>query len=134
MARIDKYDPLISGTRARLANDWLESDLDKAVAVGLNANGAVVKGAGQSGVIGVLVLTRVLRAGAVVDVMKRGDIVEFHREGRPYAEKEGVTAGTRFFAADDGSVAAGPTDGTAATGTYVGHTVERDRLVVSMAV
>ena len=130
MARYDKYDPLISGTRGHLANDWLESDLDKVVGVGLNAKGAFVKGAAISGIVGVLVLTRIIRAGQqVIDVMKRGDVVEFHKEGRPSVVKAGVAAGTKFYAdAATGEVT------TTNTGVYVGHTVEKDRLVVSMAV
>ena len=43
--------------------------------VGLNASGALVKGAGASGIIGVLVLTRAIKAGQEpVDIMKRGEI------------------------------------------------------------
>jgi hypothetical protein len=99
------------------------------VGVGLNASGQLVKGAGATGIIGVLVLTRVIKAGREpVDLMKRGEIVAFDKVGRPNTAFAAAAPGTKFFAAADGSIS------TTNTGTYVGHTVEKSRLVVSMGV
>lgn len=130
MARYDKYDSKLSGTRAFLAADWLATDLEKVVGVGLNAAGQLVKGAGVSGIIGVLVLTRVIKAGREpVDPMKRGEIVEFDTTGRERAAFAAAVPGTKFYAsATDGAVSA-----TATGGIYIGHTVEKGRLVVSVA-
>jgi hypothetical protein len=129
VARYDKYDSKMSGTRVFLAADWSAADLEKVVGVGLNASGQLVKGAGATGIIGVLVLTRVIKAGREpVDIMKRGEIVAFDRVGRPNTAFAAAAPGMKFFAASDGTVS------TTNTGTYVGHTVEKSRLVVSMGV
>jgi hypothetical protein len=79
VARYDKYDPKVGGFRAFLAVDWTNTaDLNKVWPVGLDVNGHVVKGGGQTGVVGVLILTRkMLAADEPVDVMTSGEIVEF---------------------------------------------------------
>ena len=121
MANYDKYDPKAGGFRAPLNADWSTNDLKKVIGVGLNANGNVVKGAGNSGIVGVLVLTEALKAGDIVDVMTAGEIVDFSGTGGP-----GV-AGTVYYAA----TADGVVNATSATGkSRVGHTVKADRLVV----
>lgn len=114
MARYDKYEPYAGGFRAPLAADWLPADIGKAFGVGLNANGQVVKGAGNTGILAVLVLTKAYKAGQIVDSMTDGEIVEF-----------GGTAGTVYFAATTTGVVS-----TTNTGIRVGHTVEGGRLVV----
>lgn len=116
MARYDKYDPLVGGFRAPLAADYDVLDLNVAIGIGLDANGALAKSA-ASGVVGVLILTKKRMAGDIVDVMTSGEIVEF--DG---------TAGTVYSAAVDGVVAAG----AAATTTRVGVTVEATRLIVRL--
>lgn len=117
MARYDKYEPYAGGFRAPLAADWSADDLSTAFGVGLNANGQVVKGAGNTGVLGVLVLTKAYKAGHIVDPMTDGELVEF-----------GGTAGTVYYA----DAATGVLS-TTNTGTRVGHTVEGARLVVRVA-
>jgi len=121
VARYDKYDPISGGFRAKLAADWDNADVGKPVGVGLDANGRVVKGGGNTGIVGVLVEDGVRlntglvgkKAGTVVDVMTSGEVVDV----------EGLAAGTDYFAAtDDGDI------GDA--GSAIGHTVEADRLVV----
>lgn len=131
MSRIDKYEPLTGGTRAPLAADWTSGNLSKVVPVGLDANGKVVVGLGNTGYIGVVVLTELKYAGDIVDVMQDGDIVEFNSAG--------AVAGTNFFAdAADNVVKAGTGARTAtapatAGSQYVGFTVEATRLVVRMS-
>lgn len=121
MSRYDKYDPKVGGFRAPLAADWLVEDIGRLFGVGLNASGQVVKGAGASGLVGVIVLTKARKAGEVVDIMTSGECVEF---GVPTTEPDG-TAGTVYYAAaGDGAVT------TTNTGARVGHTVEADRIVV----
>lgn len=114
MARIDKYEPLTGGHRAPLAADWPSADLSKVVPVGLDANGRVVKGAGNTGIKGVVVLTQVKNAGDIVDVMQDGECVEM----------TGLDAGTNYY----GSAAGALTD--VDTDTPIGWTVEATRLVV----
>src|SRR5690349_9058950 len=119
----------MSGTRAFLAADWLPGNLEKVVGVGLNASGQVVVGAGATGVIGVLILTRVIKAGREpVDIMKRGEIVQFDVAGRPNVAFAAAAPGTKYYSDAAGVIS------TTNTGTYVGHTVEKGRLVVSMGV
>lgn len=116
MARYDKYEPLTGGFRAKLNDNWLTADLNKIVAVSLNASGKVVKGtAGQSGFVGVVCLTKVLNADDVVDVMQDGEIVEL----------TGLSAGTQYYA-----VSTGEGVNTTNTGPRVGWTVEATRMVV----
>jgi len=123
MAHFDKYEPLANGFRARLAAAWGNETNDQRdgvpFGVGLDASGHVVRGAGVTGVVGVLILIKESKnAGEVVDVMTSGEIVE----------AEGFTAGDLVFAAAaDGALS------TTNTGTPVGFTVEADRIVVRMA-
>lgn len=116
MANYDKYDPKAGGFRATLAADWSAADLKQVIGVGLNASGFVVKGSGNSGMLGVLVLTQALKEGDVVDIMTNGDIVSF-----------GGDHGTAYYA----DPTTGVVNSTSATGKYrVGSTVRGDRLVV----
>lgn len=119
--RWDKTDP-VDTIRARLNADWLAADLGVIVGVGLNASGNVVKGAGNTGVIGVVCLTRELKAGHPVDIIKRGEAVG----GAEVIVGTAAVAGTSYAIS-----AAGVITATAAgvRGT-LGNTVEIDRLVV----
>lgn len=118
MARYDKYDPVSGGTRAPLAADLSKTSGGNPIGVGLDVNGRVVPGAGQTGIIGCLCTTKDMKAGDIVDVMTAGDIVEM----TGVAAGSVVTADTTTGALDD--VAA------SATKTPVGFTVEATRLVV----
>lgn len=118
MSRIDKYDSKDGGFRAPLGFALPAGDIGLAIGVGLDANGRVVRGAGNTGVKGVLVLTMVKAVGDIVDVMTDGELVEF---------TPGV-AGTNYY-----SDAAGALTVTATANTYVGCTVEATRLVVRSA-
>lgn len=118
MARYDKFDPVSGGFRAPLAAALGSGDVGKPLGVGLDANGRLVKGAGASGLVGVLVIDDAKAAGDVVDTMTAGEIVDC----------SGLTAGTVYYA--DATTAALGTD---AADTRVGHTVEASRLVVRVA-
>lgn len=118
MARYDKYDPISGGFRAPLAADWSADDLNEVFAVGLNAAGQVVKGSGNSGIKGVLVLTKVVSAGKIVDVMTDGEIVEMD------VNHAGIVAGTSYYGSAAGAI------NTTATDMPLGFTVEATRLVV----
>lgn len=117
MARFDKYNPVGGGTRAPLAANWTGSAF--AFGVGLDVNGRVVVGAGQSGIVGVVCLPKDKRAGDIVDCMKHGEIVEF-----------AGAAGTVYTADTTTGVIAD--DAADATHIRVGHTVEATRLVVGV--
>lgn len=117
IARYDKYEPYAGGFRAPLD---VATDADEEFtpfAVGLNASGRVVKGSGNTGVLGVYIAHGKRNAGDIVDVMTDGDIVEM----------EGLTAGTAIYGQTDGSI----DDDDAGVGAIkLGHTVEATRLVV----
>lgn len=120
MARYDKYDGKVGGFRAPLAADWGAGTVGVPTGVGLDANGRIVAGAGNTGVIGVLVIDSPMNAGDVVDTMTAGEIVDV----------TGLDAGSVHYAdGADGSLdAAAPAAG--ANATRVGWTVEAQRLVV----
>lgn len=112
MARYDKYEPYANGFRAVLAADFgytgglpdrNHADLGQPFAVGLNASGQVVKGAGVTGIKGVMILTMPKAAGQVVDVMTSGEILEWETT----AGVAGV-AGTNYYGtASSGAVVVG---------------------------
>lgn len=122
--------------RAALNADWLDADCNKVFLVELNASGKVVKSTGTGGtngnVVGVIVLRGVYdaagvlrgpKAGTVVDVMKRGEIVEVGTDVASAAA--GVAA---YY-----TTASGALTTVATGGTRLGHFVEATRLIVSFA-
>lgn len=122
MARIDKYDPISGGFRAPLAaNTNAHTGALGAgtgpIGVGLDAQGRVVAGAGNTGIRGVLCLHSNKKAGDIVDVMTAGELVE-----------AGGTAGTSYTA----NTTTGAITNAAASASQIaiGITVEADRLVV----
>lgn len=115
MARVDKTDSAIGVVRAVINADFAQADWDKSIPVGLNATGKIVKGAGQTGVIGILIPGRtVYKAGEIGDIFIHADIIE----------NEGLVAGTKYYSDTAGVIS------TTNTGTYIGFTVEADRLIV----
>lgn len=115
MARIDKYQPVAGGFRAPL-----NAALTGAAAplgVGINSSGRVVAGAGQTGIVGVIVSPYDKAAGDIIDNMTNGELVEF-----------GGVAGTVYSAnTTTGAITSGA---ASATQKVVGFTVEADRLIV----
>lgn len=125
MPRYDKYDPKVGGFRAPLAAATVTGaaptgDRGKVWAVGLDASGRVVKGAGVTGIVGVICPVRDMAAGEIIDVMTDGEIVEFTLQAGTAA-----AAGTRYF-----GVAASGDYNTTNTGTRLGWTSEAGRLIV----
>jgi hypothetical protein len=118
MARIDKTDSAIAVTRAPIAEAFAEADWDTIVPVGINALGRVVKGAGQSGIVGVVIPGRT--------VYRPGQIADIFGNGSEAVECAGLAAGTTYYSDADGDVS------TTNTGTRLGFTVEADRLVITI--
>lgn len=125
-ARYDKYDPKSGGFRAPAGAAFVfnaseaSNDLGKVWAVGLNASGQVVKGAGASGIVGILVVTSPKAIKDIVDVMTNGEVADFTLHNGTAA-----AVGQRYY-----GVAADGTFSTTATGTPLGFTVEATRLIV----
>lgn len=139
--RWDKYDGYVGNFRGDLAVDSTTDQANKVLAVGVNSSGAVVVGAGQTGVTGVMILPvgndyisgQVLPgpiAGDRVDIGKHGEIVNFAPttiSGAVFGQGT-AAAGTVYYGHADGTVTS--TKGT--DGIYVGHTVESTRLIVNV--
>jgi hypothetical protein len=118
--RYDKYDPISGGFRAISAIAWVTADVGKVWAVGMDAAGKIVKGAGASGIVGVTVVNGAKAIGEILDVMTHGEIVDFLLQAGTAA-----AAGTRYY-----GIAASGDFATTATGTPLGYTVEATRLIV----
>lgn len=132
MSRFDKYGPFVGGFRAQLAvaltaaTDFVGGTLaggGKVWAVGLDATGKVVKGAGVTGVVGVICPVRPMAVNEAIDVMTYGEIGDFTLQSGAAA-----AAGTRYF-----GVAADGTYSTVNTGTHLGWTAEAGRLIVRVS-
>jgi len=109
MARIDKAHFVFRGTAG--------TALTGIIGVTVNTGGSVVP-AGSANARGIVVLPGTIAAGRVVGVLRHGEVVEF-----------GGTAGTKYYAAlTTGSIGTA----AAADSTFVGFTVEGDRLIVTM--
>lgn len=117
MARIDKVVPGVGSFRAPL-----NAAFTGAVAplgVGINTSGRVVAGAGDTGIIGIVVSPADMAAGEPIDVLRFAELVEF-----------GGAAGTVYTANTTTGVIT--TGAASATQKVVGHTVEADRLIVGV--
>lgn len=137
MSRYDKYENMGGGFRAPLAAnfgytasvpDKAHADLNKLFAVAENASGQIVKfGSAATAFVGVMVLTRPMAAGEIVDTMTDGEIVELVDAEILAADTLG--SGQALFA--DVSTATGQLTAVSAAGDfYVGRTVESSRLIV----
>lgn len=121
MSRFDKYDPYDGGFRARLNAALTSSDVGKIRAVSINNSGRVViGGTGLIDIRGLICPTEAMAAGAAIDVMTDGEIVE-----ATFTAGTAFTAGALVYCHIDGTI-----DVTAASGKAVGFTVELDRLIV----
>lgn len=130
MSRIDKTHSAVGVVRAALNADLQVEDYDTVIGVGLNAQGNIVKGAGQTGIVGVINPSKArAKAGQITDIFVLGDAVDM----------TGLAAGTTYWAdGDTGALVAAGAQGTQpATGAgstagsvKIGFTVEADRLVI----
>lgn len=122
MPRYDKYEPYGGGFRASLAAAILDANKFVAYGVGLDTSGRVVLGAGNTGILGVLIAHEAKAAGDFVDVMIDGEIVD----------ATGLTAGTKLTA--NTTTGAISNAATSSTQVPVGFTVEATRIHVAIAV
>jgi len=121
--RYDKVDPRDGSFRAPLAAAHVKtsgavgSGATAALAYGLDNQGRAVPGDANTGVKALACFTSDMVAGQAADFMTDGEVVEF-----------GGVAGTNYVADNaTGVIAAGEPDDTH---TYIGHTVEANRLIV----
>jgi hypothetical protein len=108
--------------------------LKTVVGVSLNTSGLVVVGtAGQSGFVGVCVLTKKLFAGDVVDVFRLAEVVEFTKAGPADAAFAAAVAGQQYYISAAGLIEV-TAPGAGVNKGFAGYTVEADRLVVSASI
>lgn len=124
MARFDKA-PLGGTFRAPLLVAVTNTALMNIVtSVSIDANGKVVVGAGNTGVVGIVIFEHAFAVGDIVDVMKRGEVAEFDSPD----DATPRVAGTNYYAI----AASGLITATAGANIPIGHTVEKSRLVVDL--
>lgn len=136
MSRYDKYDPKDGGFRAPLNAAWTATsgpssvtDLNRILVVALNGTGKIIKATTALMAVGIVIVTKAMAAGEIVDVMTDGEIAELDLNDLQAATAP--VAGTKYYL--DTTAArlvanAAPTAGT--NYFYVGTTVEATRLVV----
>lgn len=117
MARIDKTEPNVGSFRAPLNADLAAGAAP--LGVGINSSGRVVVGAGQTGVVGVVVNPYAKKAGDIIDVLKLGQLVEFGGAAATI-----YTANTTTGVISNGAASA--------TQKVIGFTVEADRLIIDV--
>jgi len=123
--RVDKTSSTVGVVRGTLGFDVAVAEYDTVIGVGIDADGLVQKGAARTGIVGVLVPTRIARKiGERCDIFKLAEILADPGD----VDDLGLRAGTPFYVDD---VTGAFTD--ISTGaTRIGYTVEEDRLVVHM--
>jgi hypothetical protein len=125
MARIDKYDPVAGGFRARLGWAPVASEVGDVIAVNLNGSGQAIKAVAAADAEGVVCLSSLLSQGDVVDVMTHGEIVDVGASDNV----TGAAAGAVAYAGASGAVNV-TAPGAGVNGTRIGRFVEAWRLVV----
>lgn len=134
MSRYDKYGPKVGGFRAKLNAAWNATsgpagvtDIGRVTCVALNGSGRVIRATTVANMVGVVIVNGPMAAGDVVDVMTSGEIVELAaadlQTGSP-------AAGTKYYFDTTAGRLTTTAPGVGVNGTYVGTTVEADRLVV----
>ena len=118
--RLDKTESAVGVTRGTLAANIDQADWGKVIGVGINSGGLVVKGAGQTGIVGVIIADKTNnKAGMRCDIFGNGSEI--------VGTDQSLTAGTVYYSEPDGDLSA-----TSAGNTKIGYTVEAFRLVVTI--
>lgn len=125
MARIDKYNGVSGGFRARLGFAPVAGDVGDIIGVTID-NAGLVQKASASNAEAVICLSSLLSQGDVVDCMTDGEIVDVAAAGDNVT---GAAAGAVAFAAAGGAVGV-TAPGAGVNGVRIGHFVEAWRLIV----
>lgn len=122
MPRFDKVEPKGGSFRAPLGFAIASGDVGVVKGVGLDVNGKVVLGAGQTGVVAVICPSNVMAIGDPIDCMTNGEIVDV-----------ALAAGTTYYINTSTGVleTAAPAVGT--NKPKAGHTVQAWRLIVRVS-
>lgn len=119
MPRFDKVEPKGGAFRAPLNFAIAAIDVGVVVAVGLDVNGRVVRGAGQSGICAVICPSNQMATGDPIDCMTDGEIVDMT-----------LVAGTAYYGVDATGVVEAVAPIAGANKVRIGQTVQTWRLIV----
>lgn len=144
----DKYDGYIGNHRGELGwdvdLDEVTGEANKVLAVGKSSIGTIVKGGGNTGVNGLMIVAvgqdmhGNLLDGGINNMLGDPQDVGCHAEitnfvpyipGTAFADLPLPQAGTNYYGFPDGAVLASTGPGA----VYVGHTAEKDRLIVDIS-
>jgi hypothetical protein len=126
MARIDKYNPVNGGFRAKLGWQPVAGEVGDIIAVVINGSGLAVKTTDAITCDGVVVLSSLLNQNDMVDVMTSGEIVDISASADNVT---GAAAGAQAYANTGGAVYV-TAPGAGVNGTRLGRFIEAWRLVV----
>lgn len=124
-ARVDKTDSAVGVVRGTLLADLVQANWNHMRAVGIDSAGKVVLGAGQSGIVGIVIVDRTnYRAGSRCDIFKLGEVIL----NNDTSGNDLLVAGTRYTA----NTTTGVITSAAASVTQIaiGYTIETDRFVL----
>jgi hypothetical protein len=124
-ARIDKTESSTGVVRGTLLADIAQASWNHMRAVGIDSAGKTVLGAGQSGIVGIVIVDRTnYRAGSRCDIFKLGEVILTNDT----AGNDLLAAGTRMTA----NTTTGVITSAAASGTQiaVGYTEATDRFII----
>lgn len=124
MARIDKYNPVNGGFRAKLGFAVAASDVGDVIGVLIDGAGLVQKG-GVATTEAVIVPSSVMSTGDTVDCMTSGEVVDI----KAGDNVTGFATGAKAYAAAAGAIGV-TAPGAGVNGVYIGSFVEAWRLVV----
>lgn len=124
MARIDKYDPISGGFRARLGFAPVADDVGDVIGVTIDGTGLAQK-ASAANAEAVICLSSLLNQNDPVDCMTAGEIVDIGAGNNV----TGFAAGAKAFAAASGAIGV-TAPGAGTNGVSIGTFVEAWRLIV----
>lgn len=123
--RVDQTNSAVGVVRGTLGFDVAVAEYDTVIGVGIDADGLVQKGASRTGIVGVIIPTKVFRyIGERCDIFKIAQVLADPGD----VDDLGLLAGTPYYVDDTTGVLTASATGS----TRIGYTVEEDRLVVHM--
>ena len=135
MSRYDKYDPKSGGFRALLNAAWnatsgpsSATDLWRVTGVMFNGSGRLVRATSALACVGIVVIHGAKDAGAAVDVMTNGEVIEL--DANDLQANTAPVAGTKYYLDTTAGRLTATAPGAGVNGFYVGTTAEANRLIV----
>lgn len=135
MSRYDKYDPKSGGFRALLNAAWTATsgpssatDLWRVTGVMFNGSGRLVRATSALACVGIVIAHGAKDAGAAVDVMTNGEVIEL--DAADLQAATAPVAGTKYYLDATAGRLTATAPGAGTNAFYVGTTAEAGRLIV----